>query len=204
MDMFWTNRFLSNPLNFLILLLAFTAFLHLVLVWPRNRPLKFWKYVDYIWLSLATIGVLGAASNVRITVAANWAVQEKTQGVFSLRLVKDVFYTDPESHYFGMKFIKTDNSPPDFEETQKQYDIAHEWYQEAWRFAQDINVPELPDISLQDFPPINFNHGSLNETVDWLKKRIDDYSVERLEYLDTEKLAAKKEWEETLATSRHS
>jgi hypothetical protein len=39
----------------------------------------------------------------------------------------------------------------------------------------------------------------LNETVDWLKKRLDDYSVERREYLDTEKLAAIKEWEETLA-----
>lgn len=199
MDMFWSNRFLSNSLNFLILLLVVTVVLHLVLVWPRNRPLKFWKCMDYIWLSLATISVLATATDVRIKIAENWVVQDKARAEIYLELIKDVFYIPPESHYYGIKFNKTENSPSDLEELQKQYAIAFEWYKEAWRIAQDINISDLPDISLKDFPEVHFNDVSLNETVDWLEKRIDNYSVEKQKYLKTAGLATIRDWEEALA-----
>lgn len=66
---------MTPPFNQIVILLAFTVALtafHTVLVYARPLSALAWKKVDYIWFSLAVIGILGS-------VQANRAAQSEVE-----------------------------------------------------------------------------------------------------------------------------
>jgi hypothetical protein len=198
MNEFWTNVFLSESVNFIYLLIALVLIFHFLLVWPRNLSKKNWKYVDYIWLGIATFGLLGAAANIRIAVASNWVQLEKSRAIGILESI-DFLARDAESSNFCRKFSKTEYSPKNLDEIQLQYDLACEWRKQLSSYLRLIDKQEIPAISFSDFPEVKFDMPELNKTVVWLKESLEDYSKQRISLEETKLAASYTQREEGFA-----
>lgn len=197
MNDFWTNAIISKPSNVLFLLIGLTILMHLLLVWPRNLSKKGWKYIDYIWLGAGIISILGISANVRKTTASNWIKIEEA------RLIADgnsfsFFFVEPKSSHICMKYTKTENSPPDFDETQKEYDKACNWLHEVANILGKIDLNKFPEIKMSDFPEVNFNYPILNITSDGFRRSISEYSKQRQKYFDTKETSLNNGWEDSL------
>lgn len=197
MNEFWSNELLSSSFNFVWVLLAFLIIFHLILVWPRNLTKKTWKKVDYLWLIVAVIGMLGLASDVRVSVASNWESIEKNRALAILDGI-DFLADNPENNHFCIKLVKKDSSPENFDEIQNQYTLGCIWRRSLSEFWKGINQNELPEIKFDDFPEPTFDERILNETVSWLKELIVKYEKQRDVWIKTKKLTRKKDWEEML------
>lgn len=198
MQQFATNAFLMDSINFLILLGVLVAVFHLMLVWPRNLSKKNWKRIDYIWLGAAAMGVISLAADVRISVANNWLEMEKVRAVGILDSIR-YLAQEPESSHFCMTFVKSEYSPKDFDNKQNEYRIGCEWRKELSKKLSVINSEETPPLKYEDLPPVLFDDPILNETVIWLKDRLNDYKVQLKILSETKSAAEKTGWESTLA-----
>ncbi len=134
------------------------------------------------------MGLLGIASDVRVSVAANWVEYEKARAIGILESL-DYIAQDAGNSYFCMKFNRTEFSPPNLEDIQRQYDAACKWRKEIARILKSIDKDKTPAIAFEDLPPPTFNSGPLNETVDWLRERLKDYG-DQLSTLEETKIAA--------------
>src|SRR5438309_1625150 len=101
---------------------------HIVLirVWPLSKT--GWKKVDYWWVSLALLGVIGNVGANRREVAKNLFALAQSRMNFAESRVK-------ESIAFGhgpalcRKFVRSEFSPPStkFDDTQKEFDEMCAW-----------------------------------------------------------------------------
>ena len=114
---------------FLIFSVALLVF-HWALVfrWPLGKTA--WKKVDYVWLSLALLGIFGLASETRQIFARSmkaWADTRLEASIARLQMRLDNY---TEGSALCRKFNRTELSPPpgELEKIQNEYDAMCEWH----------------------------------------------------------------------------
>lgn len=122
------------PPSLLIVLVVFVLLLgglHLILVYWLKLGSRAWKYVDYIWVGFAALGLIGASSQVRVMMATSQSslFQSRAEGSFTtLRWLTDSLSKNPGS--VCRTFTRSEYSPPEAElkATQLEYDRACAWF----------------------------------------------------------------------------
>lgn len=119
----FTTDLLTLSLFFLVSL----AVLHVVLIWWLKLGKIGWKYVDYIWLVMALLGLLSAASDARRLIATNLLERQKilTASTYENLRRQIQFGAGPS---FCRQFIRSQYSPPNLDETQIEFDRVCEYY----------------------------------------------------------------------------
>jgi len=150
-------------------LLAF----HLMFVWPRNLTKRGWKVVDYFWLGVGLLGVIGSAGVGRQAIAEN--VLSTARGRV------DFFASEVQSALrFGTsgaicrRFVRTEFSPPqaEFDRLQREFDAQCAWFTQALERLKASPFAKRERLSFDDLdgpPPVGadrWTSAHARETVD--------------------------------------
>lgn len=113
----------------LLVFLAFLLAFHAVLVWLFPQSQSFWRKVDYVWLSFALLGVLGAVGANSELVANAKLDREKFYLQISLRNlaeISEVASSDVVCRKLGDG--EPYATPSEMAERQKGYDYQCQWF----------------------------------------------------------------------------
>ena len=158
----------------LIFIGSLVAF-HLSLVWPRNLSKRGWKVVDYIWVSVALLGLFAAVATSRKTSAE--ALKYWANG--RVEAEQSFLRSALKSGAHCRTFVRSEYSPPEPEYSRllKGANEQCEWFKRANEKLSDsitaknairpdiLNVP--PPRFGDDFPITHFEQalGRYNEAV---------------------------------------
>lgn len=196
---FWMNIVISNIKYILLFFLFFLVlFYFLFIKWFPLSKIN-WKRVDYIWLSLATIGIMSLVSEQRIQTAKYWVELDKNYTLAPLRAIDETFLSESTQSYICRKGIRTEFSPENFDEIEKLSELHCEWFKKA-RVLLDSKLKEndLPNIQIEDLPIVTFYEAPDIDNVNEIKKFINDYNELKKEYKTLQNLTEKSEFERIL------
>jgi hypothetical protein len=196
MDEFFTNLVISDGVKVFMMFIVFLVLSHL-LVFPFKQSKKTWKIIDYMWLGIAMLGLFPLASDVRIVTAESWVSAEEARAINSLERFRE-FYLSPERTHLCMIFVKSEFSPDDFEELQRQRTLSCDWSKAVAKVLLKINPKELPPLEIDDFPVPTFEEAYFLETVEDVELRVKWYNENRDKALKTITLLSKTEFEKTM------
>lgn len=128
----------TNTWKVVGLFLLFLCVCHVVLI--RWRPIGSiaWKKVDYVWLSMAFIGILGSIGNGRGIVANNMLKLEMGW-LESSRSYVESMANDGTSPSICRKFIpSTLFSPKELAQVQGEFDAQCRWFREAYSTIKNL------------------------------------------------------------------
>lgn len=180
------GRLLPVFATFAVLLI----FCHVILVkWLRLSKVA-WKYVDYVWLSFAALGLVSAAGEVRKTGAAT------ALGAFEGRASSNFQFAKSLVESYARKpgalcrtFTHSESSPPldQFNRTVKEYELACEWITAAATNLSSMAASPLTRINQANLPPkpavtdedIGQIFLSLDSQFQWYNESIDDLEILR-------------------------
>lgn len=133
------------------------AIFHVLLV--RLFPLSSirWKQVDYVWLAMALLGIIGSVSGNRAVIAENLQSMATARSTFALREVMN-------SAEFGTsiaicrQFVTSEFSPPPdvMEKTQRQFNAQCDWFKkvsEVLRAYEKDSAKQIDIVRLVGEPP---------------------------------------------------
>jgi hypothetical protein len=192
-----TNIIISNGSYVLLMFVVLLLLFHLLLVFPRNLSKRTWKKIDYIWLGITALGLFSLASDVRIFTAQKWAEMEHARAVSSLELFRD-FYPDPINTHYCMQFIKSELSPDDLDERQRQHNLRCDWLKGVSKVINKLEPKNLPKLKMDDFPNPTFEDDFLLETVGDVENHVRWYTEHRNQAIETATLLSKTGLEKNL------
>jgi hypothetical protein len=138
--------FMPATANLLVVIcvgLGFFLVFYLVFVrWLRIGKVA-WKRMDYIWLGVASIGLIGSVGQVRILVALAQLDMSEKRAMSSFSVARRLIGQYASSPgVVCRKFIRTEFSPPpkEMEKTQKEYDLVCEWLQKIHSAIQEQSI----------------------------------------------------------------
>ena len=113
----------ARPVAVVVLFVLGLLIFHLVFVMYWKLGKLGWKYVDYFWLGVAAVGLLGASVEVRRLIAEN-AVSAR--GAERERDYRDL--QNRTGFFTGVAvcrhFERTDFSPPNLDDLQREYRLG--------------------------------------------------------------------------------
>lgn len=183
------RTFIFDPLvGFSTLFLVALVIFHLLLVWPRNISKTKWKYIDYVWLSVAFMTIVTVSSELRIK-STGRAMEVATSRVESMYDLFSGLYVNTPPSYICRKFVRSEYSPDDLELTQIEYDKACEWFTEFSQYFSVSSGKERNSVSIDGFRKVDFSDSSLEDILHGMKKQLSYYNdaVEEREYVDNQK-----------------
>jgi hypothetical protein len=150
-------------------LLAF----HLMLVWPRNLTKRGWKVVDYFWLGVGLLGVIGSAGVGRQVIAENLLSTARGRVDFFASQVESALRFGT-SGAICRRFARTEFSPPqaEFDRLQREFDDQCAWFTQAIERLKASPLAKRERLSLDDLggsPPVGADRWTsayAHETVD--------------------------------------
>jgi hypothetical protein len=179
-----------NPLwSSIIFFLACIVVLHILFIWIFPQDEAIWKRVDYIWLGLACIGILTATADVRCQSAKTLLpqIQSWPYNDFSI-LYGWVKEYQIGSIYDSSRFVKTADSPSDFDEMNKQYDYACELIKAVDKALPELETvkEELMTIRVEDLPDdSHITAGWPRKVVNNIKMHISNYEYNHQRFEST-------------------
>ena len=123
---------LTSTVFILVTFLVVLVVSYLILVrWVSLSKIT-WNKIDYIWLSLALLGIVGAVESNRQNIAANMATMAKPVVEFCANDVERRIASG-QSTAVCRKFVRSEFSPPPdvFDRNQKEYDEQCAWFNNA-------------------------------------------------------------------------
>src|SRR5262245_28937921 len=119
----------ANPWWMIGALAVSLLLFHCLLVWFRNLTSVGWKRVDYIWVSLAFLGVLGTVAQSREIVASNHRNLAQARAKVRFEWFKDAVAFG-HSPAICRTFVRSEFSPPEeqMKELQLGYNAQCEWF----------------------------------------------------------------------------
>lgn len=162
---------LSYLACFVIALVIF----HVLFVWPRNLSLKKWKFIDYAWLGIGLLCLISLSGQIRTEKAGfeEKLAKSRVQGMHELF---SSFYINEPQIYFCREFVTSTMSPVNFDETQKEFDRACEWFKNFTTEFSRATIPNYRQVSWEQFNPPQFNDKSLKDILDGMKKQLGFYA----------------------------
>ena len=129
-------------------LIIATVLCHFIFVWYRLRPASFWKKIDYAWLSMAFLGLIGTVNANRVTYSDRMAELATHRSKFAFEWVQQVAK-------FGMnagcrEFVPSEFSPsPDvMEKTQREFDEQCQWFRKIAEALKNIDSTSIQQINI--------------------------------------------------------
>jgi hypothetical protein len=112
---YWTVWWTPVVVFILALVLFHAVFIH----WPWPLNGRNWKRVDYVWLTMSFISIIGLALQSRQTLSSTYVPlatdQVKSHGQDVIRTLADSVQLNCDIH-----FTKAPTSPPDFDQSVQQ------------------------------------------------------------------------------------
>lgn len=156
---------ISNAWYALLALVVLTTALHFLLVYPNNLSKKQWKKVDYIWISLTGIGLIGATSNVELFLSKSRAEMASDQIPFQYKYLSS--FLQPEgSPTVCRHFMREANSPNNFDSVVQDFDRACEWSKIVYQIVSEIDTNDYRQIDKTRIPHLD------TESNKWYKEVI--------------------------------
>ena len=158
-----------------------------------------WKRIDYVWLGIAALGLIAATAEVRRLVAGNLVAGERAYMAGAYDRLRDRirFLTGP---VVCRQFVRSEWSPPNLDEIQREYDRACALAQQLSRTLSEEGPSDM--TSLKAAARSSFTDRALNDMFEDVDRSAEDYlkakqRVDEFERASRERSAA----EETLAIS---
>ncbi len=142
---------LQSPGYALALLLALTIVLHAVLIWARPQSAVFWKRSDYVWLSLASVGLLSGAGDVRRLVDGHAIDAQAARTEFDFKFLKD--HVEAAEAVYCRATPRGGKSSAAVEDGERDRASLCRWYGEIRRQLPARVGPEFPLITLPEGGP---------------------------------------------------
>lgn len=157
----YSSLFRLPPLitNIWFVLLVFLLALVIFHVLFLNRTEIWWNKVDYVWLGITALGLIGAASQARQVVAADLLgllSALDTSGHDEFRFAVDAYNNSAEICR-NLQMSKLSPPPDGFDRIQREYDAVCDWVRETSkrratdrRFTMTITgdmLPPVPEVS---------------------------------------------------------
>lgn len=153
---------------------------------------KGWKYVDYIWISFAVLGLFAGTIEVRRFVAENQVSMQKAYMISEYSdLIREIGFLQGAA--VCRKFNRTEWSPQNFDEIQNEFD-------KICSFARDLNK-RMPNDPPEDIRELNIlSYPAVKDVVlqDMLKRLpycVKKYEDARKVYKETESAIHRSEIE---------
>lgn len=176
MDKDFSYPLLISPILMFAIFVALLIAFHLLLIKLRPLGKNGWKKVDYIWLGVAALGILGTAGALRRELASRFVDTAEIRARFSYDFARYQM-TNLSGPAVCQTFIKSEFSPPNFEERQEESNRVCEFGRGALN-----RIPEqMPkESSFPDFgkwPEVKDD--LLREMFSQIDQAIDRYRVSR-------------------------
>ncbi|OHC63254.1 MAG: hypothetical protein A2040_07590 [Rhodocyclales bacterium GWA2_65_19] len=179
----------SNPYWLFGLFAVFLLIFHGWLVYLRPIGDIGWKRVDYLWLGVAVIGLVGQSAQVRQHwyASSNEMSQFRVEGaLMSLRREAD-FSIGPA---ICRTFVRSDFSPPTFDQMQAEYNFACD---EFTRLTKEVRSTEgSRDVGFLDLLDTSKTRNKLTDSI--LMKTLENLEMAHHRFIDAlkEKADAKQ------------
>jgi len=152
----------SDPVWLFVLFGLFLLLFHLLLVYWKPIGNVGWKRVDYIWLGVAVIGLVGQSAQVR----QHWYATEyeishyKVESALKELKQRANFSIGPA---ICRTFVKTEYSPKNFEQIQAEYNFA---CAEFGRLTREIrSAGESRDVGFLDLLDTSQTRNKLTDSI---------------------------------------
>jgi hypothetical protein len=125
-----------------------------------------WKRIDYVWLSMALLGLMGAVAAGREIIATNMVEYSKSRIEWSFRFMR-LRAEYGTSNAICRTFVRSEFSPPssEMERDQKEYDDQCRWFKNVNAVISTFNVnkqEEVDPISSFGKPPLGGDEWARN------------------------------------------
>lgn len=171
----------ANAGTIFLVFLALLIAVHLLMVWPRNLSKRLWKFVDYVWLAFALVGVVGASANVRMYIANKELASAEIRAANYYELFRHVLALNVKNDGYVCRTFEVDKSlapSPDLSDIQKEFDRVCAWLkstEETMPKKLAFNIEER--VTLGQIVPMT-NDLSLVEVLAGLKDQFSTYQNE--------------------------
>jgi len=119
---------MSNLWTTLIAFLVALGIAHIIMLFFKNKP-RFWVAVDYVWLSVAALGLIWATADARILLASNYISYDR--GMFNSGMECARHYAKySQDYYVNYNFSLWPNTP-EMNKKKAQYRSAADWFTKA-------------------------------------------------------------------------
>ena len=152
MDNLFAN-IVSNIWYALVALLIISIVLHLFLVYPKNLSKKQWKRVDYIWIELTAVGLIGTTNNVRLVLNKNQLLLTYPRLASQIKYINS-FLSPEGSKIVCRTSVKTEYSPSNFDEIVKDDNNACEWSKKIYQIIKRIDTAAYTSVNMSEIPPL--------------------------------------------------
>lgn len=160
----------------LLTLLISLIIFHLLFIWLFPQSKKFWKKIDYLWISLGIVGIIGSTYSLRreySNVRNNWHVH----------FLKQDYYGLTESVNWNVKYFDEGETSFDYTKFENQNEV--EKYKKAGMYFKDLSIltQRLKDTILVDkefeyIDSIKINFKNFINSIN------DDYIIQTSESVD--------------------
>lgn len=167
----------SNPTWLFALFAVFLAVFHGWLVYLKPIGQVGWKRVDYIWLGVAAIGLVGQSAQVRQHwySSTNEMYQYRVDGALSTLKMRADFSI---GNAICGTSVKTEYSPKNFDEIQSEYKFACSEFNRLTKDIRSLQGPrDVGFLELLDVSPVRskLTHPILIETLESLETAHRDF-----------------------------
>jgi hypothetical protein len=147
--------------------------------------------MEYVILFAAALGLITISGDVRRWISSNLTDVESQRTVFTFQQLTRTLNSPPG--YVCRKFIRSEFSPSNLEDMQRQYDDVCKWYHTAAAsLPKQVGPLDFPKISFDDLdPPKGLTDSILNQTLQEVRQLCDDYETQREKYTQLIKLAGR-------------
>jgi len=162
---------------FLVALLAF----HIYWVWWKPLDKIGWKKVDYLWLGLTIISLIGYVSQSRSIIAGylvRGATLQMSGAYYSLSRTAEMYGNNNPG--ICRTFVRGPHSPPaeQFQRSQQEFNIACDWFNKVATIIPLRDKPPAAKILLVDLPPIpTFTEPVLTGNLRALEKELSNFNA---------------------------
>ena len=146
------NIFIHYGWAFLALTVV-TIILHFLLVWPRNLSKTQRKKIDYIWISLTALGLVGATNTVRVNYNKARISLYDNSIPFRYHYVLSFLGPDGSTTICG-SYVKDKYSPPDFDSVVADQKRSCEWTKQVYNILSHVDTTNYHAIDTTKIPPL--------------------------------------------------
>lgn len=175
----------SNFYCAFLTLVVLTGVFHVFLVYPKNLSKKNWKIVDYVWISLTAIGLVGSINTVKIKLADGKANIATHRTSVQHKFILSYLLKEGSHIVCDREFIWKESSPSNFNEIVKDFERCCDWSKEVYKIVASIDTISYTWIDVEKIPDLK------TESNQWFKQTIID-GINHYNSLVTEKIENEK------------
>jgi hypothetical protein len=186
------EKIISNPVYALgcFTFLIFLGWSIFVKLFPLNSVQ--WKKVDYWWLSLSAIGLVGLLAENRMAFGKRDLYQCDSRIYIFSRAIQ----SDLNSQWICMKFQKTEYNLDYFDKTQKEFEIVCQWANDVFPTIDSLLNSKISIKSNQLAIPKDIDDNQLKDYLVSIHNNVEEYNSYISNRQIIEDNTHSKEWED--------